>query len=116
MRCTGADTLTEHGMSDRYAAAGAAVVASPRPYKQVVQHGAHGYIAETVEEWESALLDMLDNAPRRHRLRKNLRHHIMQKWSLRQNWQRWPLAWTEIIEDMRERQHAAARSSPLVLG
>lgn len=89
-----------------YAAAGAAVVASQRPYSQCVTHGETGYIAETPDQWETALLDLLDSPNRRHRLAQNLYRLVEREHSLAANWWRWPAAWEEIVEDARERNHA----------
>jgi glycosyltransferase involved in cell wall biosynthesis len=97
-----------------YAAAGAAVVASPRPYKQVVQHGETGYIAETADEWEAALVALLESPNRRKRMAQNLVHRVEWDHSLRINWYKWPLAWTEIVDEFKERNHARRQSSVLI--
>ena len=39
-----------------YGASGAAVVASPTIYNQIIEHGVDGFIANTVDEWAGALM------------------------------------------------------------
>lgn len=91
-----------------YAAAGAAVVASPRPYSQCVINGRTGYIVESEDEWESALTVLLDNQARRERMARLLLEDVRRKHSLAVNWWRWPAAWQEIVEDARGRWHGTA--------
>jgi glycosyltransferase involved in cell wall biosynthesis len=90
-----------------YAAAGAAVVASPTVYKQLVTHTETGYLAETADEWETALLALLDSPNRRIRLAQNLKRLVEREHSLAANWWRWPAAWQEIRETAKERDHGA---------
>lgn len=85
-------------------AARACVVASPTVYREVISPGQTGYLAETAQEWEAALLDALDNPARRRRLARNLRVRVERAHSLMQPgcWQRWPLAWEEIRDHARQ--------------
>jgi hypothetical protein len=55
-----------------YAASGAAVVASPTVYGQLIEHGVDGYIANTVEEWELYLSELVEDYTHRHQLSKAL--------------------------------------------
>lgn len=96
-----------------YAAGGAAVVATPTLYGKVVQHGHSGYLAETADEWEWALADLVTNRPRRERLARNLLEKVAREHSLRVNAHRWTNAWTSIIAEFRER-HSAQRS-PIII-
>lgn len=89
-----------------YAAAGAAVVATPTLYGKDVQHGHTGYLAETADEWEWALADLIQNRDRRKRLARNLLVKVQREHSLRVNAHRWMEAWTSIIAQFRERKIA----------
>jgi glycosyltransferase involved in cell wall biosynthesis len=97
-----------------YAAAGACVVATPTLYGKDVQHGYSGYQADTADEWEWALSDLIMNRPRRERLARRLAVKVAQDHTLRTNAYRWIDAWTSIIAEFRERQ-IAHRSSPIIL-
>lgn len=89
-----------------YAASGAAVVATPTLYGTDVHHGHTGYLAETADEWEWALADLVMNGPRRRRLAATLRLRVARLHSLEANARRWPAAWSSIIASFRERIHA----------
>lgn len=97
-----------------YSVGGAAVVAGPILYSADIRHGLTGYLAETVDEWEAALSDLVENAPRRKRMAKNLYRRVEREHSLKNNVWRWPAAWESIIAEFRERQRAEYRSPILI--
>lgn len=87
-----------------YAASGAAVVASPTVYSQIIQHGQDGFIAETVDEWEGYLSRLVESYELRRDMNKALFHKIKTQYSLEDNAWRWVTAWTEIVDNYRWRQ------------
>jgi glycosyltransferase involved in cell wall biosynthesis len=89
------------------AVAGAAVVATPTLYGALIEHGATGYLAETADDWEAALVEMVERPALRSIMARRLlrvveRHHTLdgQLW-------RWPAAWAQIAERAGE-QHVVA--------
>lgn len=86
-----------------YAASGAAVVASPTVYSQLLEHGVDGYIARTVDDWEAALAELVEDYTRRRQVAKVLLHKVRQYHSLESNAWRWVEAWDEIVRDYRRR-------------
>jgi hypothetical protein len=89
-----------------YSLAGAAVVATPTLYGQVIDNGVDGLLAETADEWEAALARLLEDPPLRQELQRAQKRRIYQRHSLEQNWHNWPLAWAEIRQEAQEREAA----------
>jgi glycosyltransferase involved in cell wall biosynthesis len=87
-----------------YAVAGAAVVATPTIYSQVIEHGRTGYLAETADEWEAALAELVSRPALRAMIARRLLRVVERKCSLRENLWRWPAAWSAIAEDARVRR------------
>jgi len=84
--------------------AGSAVVASPTLYRAVIEHGVNGYLAETADEWETALAELVERPALRRMLATRLLRHVERHCSLRENLWRWPAAWQQIAEDARARR------------
>lgn len=87
-----------------YAAGGAAVVASPTVYSQIIDPGHDGYICTTADEWETALAELVADPDHRQGMAKRLLTKVEKEHSLEQNAWRWPVAWGEIVEDFRRRR------------
>lgn len=87
-----------------YGASGAAVVASPTVYGKLIEHGYDGYIARTADEWTAALDYLVGNANHRQHLVQRLQSKINKHHTLATNVLKWPVAWTRIVEDFRQRQ------------
>lgn len=85
------------------AAAGAAVVATPWLYGAVIDNGRTGLLAETADEWERALLALVDDEETRRGLAGALYSEVEARWSMERNWWRWPAAWTNLAQAARER-------------
>ncbi|MEO8082523.1 MAG: glycosyltransferase [Ardenticatenales bacterium] len=85
-------------------AAGAAVVVSSWLYGRTVEHGVDGLVADTADEWEAAILHLLDDEPERQRMRAAMYAKIEARWSLEANWWRFPAAWTALAEEARKRR------------
>jgi len=81
-----------------YGIAGAAVVASPALYSQDVADGFTGRLAETADEWEAALMDLLDDEEQRRHLAANMATRVEQRHSLDLNLANWPRAWNAAVE------------------
>lgn len=105
--CAVADTPFNRPKSNikamEYAAAGAAVVASPTLYSGIVEQGMSGFIAETANEWESALATLIDRPSLRHLMQGRLLKTVERRHSLARNLHRWPQAWANIAEHARGR-------------
>jgi glycosyltransferase involved in cell wall biosynthesis len=89
-----------------YAAGGAAVVASPTVYGQIIENGRDGCICRTADEWQAALEQLVASANRRKRLAQQLLAKVEAQHSLAGNAWRWPVAWGEIVTDFRRRNAA----------
>lgn len=81
-----------------YAVSGAAVVASPTVYGQVIRHGENGYLASTADEWEDGIARLLEDTFHRREVGGRLRTDITERYSLEQNAWKWPAAWQSIRE------------------
>jgi hypothetical protein len=67
----------------QYMACGLPVIASPVGVnRKIVEHGVNGFLAETHEEWESALRALLDNADLRNRMGRAGRRKVEQQFCL----------------------------------
>lgn len=82
---------------------GAVCVVSPTLYGPVTQDGEDALVAETADEWESALSQLIVNRDLRRKLWRNQRRRVAAEHSMDANWWRWPLAWSNIIEATRAR-------------
>jgi len=80
-----------------YGVSGAAVVASPTVYGNVIRHGQNGHLAETANEWEHALAYLLEHPEDRAEQAAALQRDVLEKWSLRKNYWRWPHAWHRLM-------------------
>lgn len=81
-----------------YALAGAAVVASPTVYGQVIQHGWNGFLANTEEEWTYYLNLLIEDTWTRTYLGSHLRDDIHANYSMETNVYNWPMAYGEILD------------------
>ena len=90
------------------AVAGACVVATPTVYGALVEHGLTGYLAETVDEWEAALVDLVERPAARSIMARRLLRVVERQHTLAGNLHRWPKAWQRIADD------AGARRGRLV--
>jgi glycosyltransferase involved in cell wall biosynthesis len=84
-----------------YAAAGAAVCASPLVYGQLICHGKNGMLCETSDEWYHAISVLLDYPQQRREMAEVLTGEVEREHSLAGNIGRWPEAWTAILADFR---------------
>lgn len=103
--CAVADTPFNRAKSNikamEYAAAGAAVVASPTLYSGIVDSGASGFIANDAGEWEDALAFLIERPAERAMMRRRLLKTVERKHSLSVNLWRWPAAWAQIQQASR---------------
>ena len=84
-----------------YAAANAAVCASPLVYGDIIRHGQNGMLCTTAEEWYQALSVLLDYPQQRREMAAALTREVERDYSLAKNIHRWPEAWTAILADFR---------------
>ena len=88
-----------------YAASGAAVVASPTVYGQLIEHGVDGYIANSVEDWVEYLSALIEDYRHRHDISKALLAKVRKDHSLETQAWRWLYAWTELVRAHRQKQN-----------
>lgn len=91
-----------------YGLAGASVVATPALYSQDVADGFTGRLATTADEWEAALLELLDDEEQRRYLAANMATRVEQRHGLDEQLWRWPAAWRAIVEGKQAGSEAAA--------
>lgn len=112
--CPLADTTFNRSKSPikamELAAAGAAVVASPTVYADFLRHGHDGLVADTPDEWEWHLAQLVEKPGRRQLLSARLLERIEAEHSLAGTVTRWPRAWQSIVESWRDRGAARAAS------
>jgi glycosyltransferase involved in cell wall biosynthesis len=105
--CAVADTPFNRPKSNikamEYAAAGAAVVASPTLYAGLVDSGYSGFIADSVGEWEDGLSVLIESNALRRMMATRLLRTVEKHHSLAGNLFRWPAAWSQIAESARTR-------------
>lgn len=82
-----------------YALSGAAVVASPTVYGTVIDDLVNGYLATSADVWEECLSILVENAEKRTDMARRLRRQVLERWSLRRNYRRWPEAWSRLMEE-----------------
>jgi glycosyltransferase involved in cell wall biosynthesis len=92
-----------------YTMGGAAVVATPALYGQAITDGQDGLLAESADQWEDALLRLVDDAELRRTLWRGQRRRVMREHSLEQNAWRWPAAWQAIVSDFQARRAVRSR-------
>lgn len=79
------------------AAAGAAVIASPTVYGAFIRPGVDGLIADSADDWEWAIAQLVENPGRRQLLAANLLERVEAEHSLAGTVHRWPGAWSTIV-------------------
>lgn len=84
-----------------YAAAGAAVVASPTIYGAALRDGRDGYLVETAAEWEAALARLVQDAALRRQMAARWGKRVRERHSLQTQLGRWPSAWARLLADFR---------------
>jgi glycosyltransferase involved in cell wall biosynthesis len=87
-----------------YAASGAAVVASPTVYNQIIQHEYDGYIAETVDDWIEYLSRLVKSVNHRRQVARRLLAKVKRAHTLEQNAWRWLEAWTDLTSQWQGKQ------------
>lgn len=83
---------------------GAVCVVSPMVYGREVTPGVNALVAETVDEWVTALSSLIESEELRRSLYREARRTIMKEHSLANNWWRWPEAWSDAIERFQEKK------------
>jgi glycosyltransferase involved in cell wall biosynthesis len=100
--CAVADTAFNRAKSNikamEFAAAGAAVVASPTLYASLIDHGSSGFLATDAGEWEDALSELIERHALRQMMARRLLKTVEKRHSLAVNLHRWPAAWQTIME------------------
>lgn len=86
-----------------WTASGAAVVASPTVYGSIIDHGRTGLLAQTTDDWEAAIEDLLADRQKRQRMQKRMLRVVERDWALDRHVHRWVEAWSDIVADTRER-------------
>jgi glycosyltransferase involved in cell wall biosynthesis len=81
--------------------AGVACVVSPTLYGSEVTDGEDALVAETPGQIVDALSRLIESEELRRTISRNARRTVMEHHSLEQNWQNWPIAWSDAIERFR---------------
>jgi glycosyltransferase involved in cell wall biosynthesis len=92
-----------------YAAAGAAVCASPVAYSGLIQDGITGLVCRSEDDWTVAIQSLIEDPQKRELLAGNLLQEVESKHSLAVNAWRWPEAWATIVSDFRVRLLSSSR-------
>lgn len=80
-----------------YAASGAAVVASPLVYGELIETGSDGLLCETPAQWEGALCMLIERPAVRAMMARRLLRKVERHHALDRQIGRWPAAWAQII-------------------
>jgi glycosyltransferase involved in cell wall biosynthesis len=100
--CSVADTVFSRCKTPikamEYAVAGAAVVATPTLYNDVVF--GYGLLATTADEWETALVFYIEHADERRLMARELATEVERRYSLDVNLYRWTDAYRAIVKSM----------------
>jgi glycosyltransferase involved in cell wall biosynthesis len=79
------------------------------PYESVVTEGLDGLLVTTLEEWESALCQLIDDPDARMRLGQAAQNTVRQKWLLSEHAAAWPQAFASVLS-----QPALEQQSPMI--
>jgi len=93
--------------AQEFGAAGAAVVASPWLYRDLIRAGDTGLLATTAEEWTVALDRLVRDAALRKALGRRLRRRVEDERALAKHAEQWLGAWAWLIEQARGQEVAA---------
>jgi hypothetical protein len=80
-----------------FALSGAAVVASPTVYGKVIDSGRSGWVCEDQADWDVALAKLVEWRDTRRYFAENLKAEVLERWSLKANYWRWPAAWQRLM-------------------
>jgi GT2 family glycosyltransferase len=67
------------------------------PYEAIVSHGENGLLANTIEEWEAALIRMIENPQERHQLATAASSTLREYGLLSENASRWIEVYRQIL-------------------
>lgn len=81
-----------------------AVVATPTLYREIIRDGDTGYLAETADEWETALAKLIEDVALRRALARRLGRVVERDYSLQIHAHKWLGAWRFLIDSWRERE------------
>lgn len=80
-----------------YALSGAAVVASPTVYREVIEPARNGYLASTADDWEDALSVLLGLDEARRSMALTLARDVHRSRTLKRHYWEWPAAWHRLM-------------------
>jgi glycosyltransferase involved in cell wall biosynthesis len=76
----------------------AGIYSQLEPYSSVVNHGENGFLATTLEDWETQLRQLIDLPDLRWRLAANAQETVRQNWLLSKQFKTWLNAYEQIGE------------------
>jgi glycosyltransferase involved in cell wall biosynthesis len=91
-----------------YTLGGAAVVATPTLYGQAIEDCVDGFLVEDGTHWRNALSRLIDDRYLRREFRAAQLNRIRQHHALEDQVWRWPAAWSQIVNDFRQRRRYAS--------
>ena len=80
-----------------FALSGACVVASPTVYGKVIDDGGNGFLAAGVKDWLVTLAYLVESEGNRRAAARALKRDVLERWSLKANYWRWPAAWNRLM-------------------
>jgi hypothetical protein len=59
------------------------------PYEDVLTNGQNGFLASTLDEWETCLVQLIENPSLRHKMGQKAQQVVREKWLLSQHGYKW---------------------------
>jgi glycosyltransferase involved in cell wall biosynthesis len=95
-----------------FALGGGAVVASPTLYSQDVSDGFTGRLAVTTDDWEAAIMDLVEHRERREAYQQALSARVERFHALDTELWRWPATWRSIVHGKQAGRGDVAITAP----
>jgi glycosyltransferase involved in cell wall biosynthesis len=70
-----------------------------RPYEEVISHGRNGFLAETMSDWESCLISLIEDETLRTQMGNAARSDVRQNWLISDHADLWINTYKTIIAD-----------------
>jgi glycosyltransferase involved in cell wall biosynthesis len=74
------------------------VCSTASPYRDVVEHGVTGFLADTHEQWQHVLELLINDGDLRLRIARQAQQHVRENWRLSTNAMKWADAYQSIVE------------------
>lgn len=74
------------------------------PYRNVINSGVSGLIAETIEQWEAHLVTLIDNPNQRLQMALEAQESVRNDWLLKDNYYLWQQVYESVVGSYSQRQ------------